>query len=87
MSLADDSLNEIYRVPENISFPDEELKTLRYWKENRVFETCLDQSKDKPRCVRDATLIAHFSSCVECCIMQCIKPKTSTTCQFGFAIL
>lgn len=49
MSLADDSLNNIYRVPENISFPDEEVKTLRSWKENRVFETCLEQSKDKPR--------------------------------------
>lgn len=43
------SANEIYRVPENISFPAEEEKTLQYWKENGVFESCLKQSKDKPR--------------------------------------
>lgn len=39
----------IYRVPENISFPAEEEKILQYWKDNQVFETCLKQSKDKPR--------------------------------------
>lgn len=43
-------LNEdIYRVPENINFSQEEVKTLKFWNDNKVFERCLQQSKGKPR--------------------------------------
>lgn len=40
---------DIYRVPENINFSEEEQKTLNFWNENKVFEQCLQQSKGKPR--------------------------------------
>jgi len=36
-------------VPEKISFPDEEEKTLKYWKEIDAFKTALKLSKGKPR--------------------------------------
>lgn len=39
----------IYRVPENINFSEEEEKTLNFWNKNKVFERCLLQSKGKPR--------------------------------------
>eukprot|EP01111_Echinosteliopsis_oligospora_P006899 TRINITY_DN2135_c0_g1_i3.p1 TRINITY_DN2135_c0_g1~~TRINITY_DN2135_c0_g1_i3.p1 ORF type:complete len:1138 (+),score=324.53 TRINITY_DN2135_c0_g1_i3:43-3456(+) len=35
-------------VPERISFPGEEEKTLKYWDEIKAFETCLKQSEGKP---------------------------------------
>lgn len=41
--------DEIYRVPENINFSEEEEKTLKYWSEIKVFEQCLQQSKGKPK--------------------------------------
>lgn len=41
--------DDIYRVPENINFSEEEEKTLKYWSENKVFEKCLQQSKGKPK--------------------------------------
>ncbi|XP_061719553.1 isoleucine--tRNA ligase, cytoplasmic [Cydia pomonella] len=37
------------RVPENIDFPKEEEKILQYWKDINAFESCLKQSKNKPR--------------------------------------
>lgn len=40
---------ELYRVPETISFPEEEEKTLKFWEDNTVFEKCLQQSKGKPK--------------------------------------
>lgn len=40
---------DVYRVPENINFSEEEQKTLNFWNENKVFEQCLQQSKGKPR--------------------------------------
>lgn len=42
---------ELYRVPETISFPEEEEKTLKFWGDNKVFEKCLEQSKGKPKLV------------------------------------
>lgn len=36
----------------NISFPDEEEKILKYWKEIDAFRSSLKQSKGKPRWVR-----------------------------------
>ncbi|KAG5897843.1 hypothetical protein JTB14_011841 [Gonioctena quinquepunctata] len=42
-------VQQIPRVPENISFPEEEEKILAYWKKIKAFETCLKQSKGKPR--------------------------------------
>lgn len=39
------------RVPENINFPAEEEKILKYWKDIKAFETCLKQSKGKPKYV------------------------------------
>ncbi|EFA11240.1 isoleucine--tRNA ligase, cytoplasmic [Tribolium castaneum] len=42
-------IQEIPRVPETINFPSEEEKILKYWTEIDVFQTCLKQSKGKPR--------------------------------------
>ncbi|RWS30922.1 isoleucine--tRNA ligase: cytoplasmic-like protein [Leptotrombidium deliense] len=36
-------------VPESISFPDEESKTLNMWKELDAFKKCLEQSTGKPQ--------------------------------------
>lgn len=44
-------IEDLGRIPENISFPQEEEKIQKYWTDNKVFETCLIQSKDKPRYV------------------------------------
>lgn len=40
---------KLYRVPETISFPDEEEKTLKFWSDNQVFKKCLEQSEGKPK--------------------------------------
>lgn len=40
---------KIPRVAENINFPEEEEKILQYWKKINAFETCLKQSKKKPK--------------------------------------
>lgn len=37
------------RVPEHIDFPREEEKILKFWKEIDAFQSCLKQSKNKPR--------------------------------------
>jgi isoleucyl-tRNA synthetase len=42
-------VQEIPRVPETINFPEEEEKIIKYWKDIDVFQTCLKQSKGKPR--------------------------------------
>ena len=34
---------------DKISFPKEEEKILKLWKDSEVFKKCLEQSKDKPR--------------------------------------
>ncbi|XP_058119067.1 isoleucine--tRNA ligase, cytoplasmic [Anopheles ziemanni] len=41
--------DEMTRLPEAINFPAEEEKVLAYWQTEKVFETCLKQSKGKPR--------------------------------------
>lgn len=38
-------------VNESINFPEEEEKTLTFWKDIKAFETSLKQSKGKPRYV------------------------------------
>ncbi|XP_038221814.1 isoleucine--tRNA ligase, cytoplasmic [Zerene cesonia] len=43
------SKNQGIRVPENIDFPKEEENVLKFWKEIEAFQTCLKQSKNKPR--------------------------------------
>ncbi|XP_045501049.1 isoleucine--tRNA ligase, cytoplasmic [Colias croceus] len=43
------SKNPGIRVPENIDFPKEEENVLKYWKDIEAFQTCLKQSKNKPR--------------------------------------
>lgn len=48
-ALAGVTNEDIYRVPENINFSEEERKTLNFWNDNKVFEQCLQQSKGKPR--------------------------------------
>lgn len=40
---------DLERIPENINFPNEEERILQYWKDEKVFENCLKQSKGKPR--------------------------------------
>lgn len=42
-------MDDFLRIPEHINFAKEEDNTLRYWNDNKVFENCLKQSKDKPR--------------------------------------
>lgn len=37
------------RVPENIDFPREEENILKFWKDIDAFQSCLKQSKSKPR--------------------------------------
>ncbi|XP_059621937.1 isoleucine--tRNA ligase, cytoplasmic [Phlebotomus argentipes] len=37
------------RVPETIDFPQEEENILAYWKKEKCFEKCLQQSKKKPK--------------------------------------
>ncbi|NWW71659.1 SYIC protein, partial [Climacteris rufus] len=39
----------VQQVPENISFPDEEEKILKLWKNLNCFKECLKQSKNRPR--------------------------------------
>ncbi|XP_053611705.1 isoleucine--tRNA ligase, cytoplasmic isoform X1 [Plodia interpunctella] len=41
--------SKVDRVPENIDFPKEEEKILQFWKEIDAFQSCLKQSKNKPR--------------------------------------
>ncbi|XP_059056170.1 isoleucine--tRNA ligase, cytoplasmic [Achroia grisella] len=41
--------SKIERVPENIDFPKEEEKVLKFWKDIDAFQTSLKQSKNKPR--------------------------------------
>ena len=36
-------------VPESISFPDEEEKVMKLWKDLNAFQTCLKQSKSRPK--------------------------------------
>ncbi|XP_055546586.1 isoleucine--tRNA ligase, cytoplasmic [Wyeomyia smithii] len=43
------SMSDLHRLPETINFPAEEEKVLRYWRDEKVFETCLKQSQGKPR--------------------------------------
>lgn len=40
---------KVVRVPENIDFPKEEENILKYWKEIDAFQSCLKQSRNKPR--------------------------------------
>ncbi|CAO2599894.1 Isoleucine--tRNA ligase, cytoplasmic, partial [Lemmus lemmus] len=39
----------VQQVPENISFPAEEEKTLQFWSKHNCFQECLKQSKNKPK--------------------------------------
>lgn len=41
----------IPRVPESINFAEEEEKIIKYWNQIDAFQTCLKQSKGKPRYV------------------------------------
>lgn len=43
------TVQEVPRVPETINFSAEEEKVLKYWNDIKAFETCLKQSKGKPR--------------------------------------
>lgn len=49
-------------VPEvdKISFSDEEVKVLELWKTMDVFQTCLKQSKGRPRLESTPTLFIYF---------------------------
>lgn len=40
---------DLQRMPESINFSQEEEGILKYWKDEKVFESCLKQSKGKPR--------------------------------------
>lgn len=40
---------KVERVPEIIDFPKEEEKVLQFWKDIDAFQTCLKQSKNKPK--------------------------------------
>lgn len=58
----------------NISFPNEEEKILKYWKEIDAFRSSLKQSKGKPRQVRPMyTADQHLQGCD-----VSVETKTST---------
>ncbi|CAH2230181.1 jg12526 [Pararge aegeria aegeria] len=42
-------LLNVDRIPENINFPKEEEQVLAFWEKIDAFQTCLKQSKNKPR--------------------------------------
>lgn len=42
-------IQQIPRVPETIDFAKEEENVIKVWKEIDAFQTCLKQSKGKPR--------------------------------------
>lgn len=46
--MAGDRLSPVTEV-DKISFPGEEEKILELWKKIDVFQTCLKQSKDRPK--------------------------------------
>ena len=52
-------------VPDNISFPDEEEKVLKLWKDIKAFETSLEQSKKKPKWVLVITTVSVYVSVVD----------------------
>ncbi|XP_018794652.1 PREDICTED: isoleucine--tRNA ligase, cytoplasmic [Bactrocera latifrons] len=41
--------DDIYRVPETMHFPTEELKILKIWRTEHTFERCMQLSKQRPR--------------------------------------
>lgn len=43
------SREDVCRIPETISFPTEEDHILNEWKENKIFEKCMQLSKGKPK--------------------------------------
>ncbi|XP_067616969.1 isoleucine--tRNA ligase, cytoplasmic [Eurosta solidaginis] len=43
------SREDVCRVPETINFTAEEEKTLETWRINKIFEKCMQLSKDKPK--------------------------------------
>lgn len=43
---------------EQFNFPSEEEKVLNFWKQIDAFQSCLRQSKDKPRSVSHATVVS-----------------------------
>lgn len=53
-------------VPEvdKISFSDEEVKVLELWKTMDVFQTCLKQSKGRPRLESQAAIIFFLCSLI-----------------------
>lgn len=58
----------------NISFPNEEEKILKYWKEIDAFRSSLKQSKGKPRLVKQMyTADSHLQECY-----FSVETKTST---------
>lgn len=40
---------QVLRVPETFNFPEEEEKIIEYWKKIDAFQSCIKQSKGKPR--------------------------------------
>lgn len=40
---------DVCRIPETISFPGEEEHVLNEWKDNKIFEKCMQLSKGKPK--------------------------------------
>lgn len=43
------TFEEICRIPETINFAEQEEHILHFWTENKIFEKCLKDSKDKKR--------------------------------------
>lgn len=43
-------VQQIPRVPETIDFAKEEEKIVAHWRKIDAFQSCLKQSKGKPRC-------------------------------------
>ena len=62
-------------VPDNISFPDEEEKVLKLWKDIKAFETSLEQSKKKPKWVLVITTVSVYVSVVDPGVLRVALPS------------
>ncbi|TGZ66266.1 hypothetical protein CRM22_005414 [Opisthorchis felineus] len=42
-------MSEISQLPASVNFPEEEVVILEYWEKQKIFQTCLKQSSNRPR--------------------------------------
>ncbi|OON15960.1 tRNA ligase class I [Opisthorchis viverrini] len=42
-------MSEVSQLPASVNFPEEEVVILEYWEKQKIFQTCLKQSSNRPR--------------------------------------